>query len=727
AIQSDQKILLAGYTSSGSENHFSVVRYNTNGSLDNSFSGDGKQTAPPASDMQIGNSVAVQSNGKIVIAGYTLNGVYNDFAVVRFNTDGSPDNSFSGDGELSTDFTSSDAYAGSVAIQSDDKIVVAGYEYTYLPDATLQRFALTRYNTNGTPDSSFDEDGKLEGDYKSGSTRFNSTAVQTDGKIVTAGVTWNGTNYDFAVARFNTDGSPDNTFSDDGKQITDLGGDDEAVSLVIQADGKIVVAGSIVAANSNSQFAAARYNTDGSPDNTFSGDGKLTAAIGFSDVGESVALQSDGKIVIAGFTFTDSNYDSAYFAITRFNTNGTPDNTFSGDGIQLTDFGSFKSFASSVAIQTNGKIVAAGRSYLNGVNNFALARYNTDGTPDNTFSGDGKQNNTFGPGGYYITSMAIQTDGKIVAGGFSETTSGNSSSFAVARYNTNGEPDNTFSDDGFQSTYTGAHFNFGRSLAINTNGAIAIGGTDDDFTVVLYKSDGTPDSTFSGDGIQTTSIGIMGSSIQSMAFADNKLYAAGVAQFPARMGVVVRYVMAESGPLPVSLLAFKAILQNISVLLQWEIITEKNLANFVIERSADGNRFLPINQVRASGLRACSKDYSVRDEQPMQGINFYRLKMVDVEGKYTYSNIIAVKINRDNKLHIFPNPAKDILFVQANGENENAIIKIVDAAGRKIKESRIFLNSNTSFSIDINTLAPGVYNFILLKKQKTEVQTFIKK
>ena len=115
------------------------------------------------------------------------------------------------------------------------------------------------------------------------------------------------------------------------------------------------------------------------------------------------------------------------------------------------------------------------------------------------------------------------------------------------------------------------------------------------------------------------------------------------------------------------------------------------------------------------------------DEQPLQGINFYRLKMVDADGKFTYSNIVAVKINADNKLQIFPNPAKRILFVEANGNNENAIVQIVDGGGRKLKEVKVFLNGKTSFSVDISNLPNGIYNLILHKKEKTEVQRFIKK
>jgi uncharacterized delta-60 repeat protein len=722
AIQNDGKIVLAGYTSDGPNNHFAVVRYNMNGSPDSTFNGDGKQTADLGSDMQIGNSVAIQSNGKIVIAGYTLGETNNnDFAVARFNTDGSPDNTFDNDGILTTDFTSSDDYAGSVAIQNDDKIVVAGYSNIYSP-VSVEHMAVSRYNQDGSLDNSFADSGKLEEVSKQGYTVFNTAAIQADGKIVAAGLTWDGSNYDFAVARYNIDGSTDSTFNNNGKLVTDFGARDEAVSIAIQPDGKIVVAG-----NSDTQFAIARYNTDGGLDNTFSGDGKLLVSLGFADACTSVALQSDGKIVAAGYSYIDDNYDSSEFAIARFNPDGTPDNTFNGTGKQLTTFGDYTDFASSLAIQKDGKIVVAGRSYLNNSDNFSLARYNIDGSPDTTFSHDGRQNNTFGLDDYFAESLAIQNDGKIVVAGFSETPSGNSSAFAVARYETNGDLDNTFNNNGFQNTLVGSHFNFGKSVAIGNNGGIAVGGTNDNYAIVLYKNDGTPDTAFGEDGIQTTYIGIGTSLIQSLAFEGNKLYAAGNGQFPGTLGVVARYLLAESGTLPVSLLDFTAVLQNKSVLLKWKIATAKNLTGFVIERGGDGNRFLPINSLTATGVSTVTRDYSIIDKQPLQDINFYRLKMIDIDGKFTYSNIVAVKITLDNKLHIFPNPATKILFVEANGNNENATIQIVDAGGRKLKEMKVFLNGETSFSVYISNLPKGIYNLIVHKKEKTEVQRFIKR
>ncbi len=126
--------------------------------------------------------------------------------------------------------------------------------------------------------------------------------------------------------------------------------------------------------------------------------------MGFADNCQSVALQSDGKIVAAGYTFTDPGYNAAYFAIARINSDGTPDNTFGDSGKHLTAFESSPSFATSIAIDKNGKILVAGRSYINNQDNFSLVRLNTNGTPDTTFSHDGKQNNVFGPDDYFIQS-----------------------------------------------------------------------------------------------------------------------------------------------------------------------------------------------------------------------------------------------------------------------------------------------------------------------------------
>ena len=216
----------------------------------------------------------------IVAAGFAsidVSGLY-EFALTRYNTDGSLDTSFDGDGKVTTAIGSSYAVAYSVAIQADGKIVAGGYS----ADASDHDvFTLARYNPDGSLDTSFDGDGitttTIMGSV--GAVVF-SVALQADGKIVAAGYTTNGIQTDFALARFNPDGSLDAGFGDDGTLSTSIGSEnDAAASVAIQADGKIVAAGSSDSGGYG-RFALASYNTDGSLDSSFDGDGMLTTSFG---------------------------------------------------------------------------------------------------------------------------------------------------------------------------------------------------------------------------------------------------------------------------------------------------------------------------------------------------------------------------------------------------------------------------------------------------------------
>jgi uncharacterized delta-60 repeat protein len=335
--------------------------------------------------------------------------------VPAWAADGDLDTSFGGgDGIVTTLLAGTDDNDSySVVIQGDGKIVVAGYSWTF--SSFRSDFALVRYNTDGTLDTDFGTGGQVTTNFGSNS-EIRSIALQSDGKIVAAGFSAN----NFTVARYETNGDLDNTFSGDGKLTTDLGSSDEIQSIAIQSDGKIVAAG-----NSGNNFAIARYETDGDLDNTFSGDGKLTTDLGSSlESFESVVLQSDGKIVAAGYS--DGN-----FAVVRYETDGDLDNTFSGDGKLTTNLGAMEG-VNSIAIQSDGKIVAAGYIDNAGIYLMAVARYNTDGTLDLTFSGDGIQTTAAGSSEDSATSIALQTDGKIVTAGYSDYGSGYE--FAVVRY-----------------------------------------------------------------------------------------------------------------------------------------------------------------------------------------------------------------------------------------------------------------------------------------------------
>ncbi len=179
--------------------------------------------------------------------------------------------------------------------------------------------------------------------------------------------------------------------------------------------------------------------------------------------------------------------------------------------------------------------------------------------------------------------------------------------------------------------------------------------------------------------------------------------------------------------LPLILIDFNAVKQNACVQLNWQISEEKNASFFNIERSADGNIFSKLAQVAVQITSSSLKNYSFTDNAPITGTNFYRLKMVDADGKFTYSKIVAVRFfGNSNALQIFPNPAKDILHVQVTGSNDNALLQITDMAGRKLKEQKIALNGTTSVSVDINYLPKGMYTLILKTNSKTEHQKFVK-
>ncbi|MBA3649464.1 MAG: T9SS type A sorting domain-containing protein [Chitinophagales bacterium] len=358
AIQSDGKILVAGKFDNGNNIDFSLVRYNSDGTLDNTFSSDGKVITDFGSSDDDGWSVAIQIDGKIVVAG----SLESDFAVARFNDDGSLDSSFDSDGKVTTAIN---GYGFSVAIQIDGKIVVAG--------TGNGGFALVRYNSDGSLDNTFGSGGIVTTDFGNSDDEGASVSIQSDGKIVVGGFSDNGSDYDFALARYNSDGSLDNSFDSDGKVTTDFGSvDDLGNSVVIQSDGKIVVAGQ--SCNGYTcNFALVRYNGDGSLDNNFDSDGKVLTEIAGVSVCTSIAIQKDDKIVVAGY---NSDFALGDFALARYNNDGSLDNTFDSDGKVTTDFSGNDDIGMSVTIQSDGKLVLAGYTLDDTDYNFAVARYN---------------------------------------------------------------------------------------------------------------------------------------------------------------------------------------------------------------------------------------------------------------------------------------------------------------------------------------------------------------
>ena len=297
------------------------------GTLDVTFSGDGRLVSDFGRGDSRGAAVLRQSDGRMVVVGsradryFGIGGV-RDFALARYNADGSPDASFSGDGRQSTAVSAQDDHATAVALQSDGRLVVTGSAVGEDSD-----FAVARYLANGTLDSAFAGDGIRMTDI-SEFDEASGVAVAADGKIVVAGTVASGTQSDIAVARYDGGGALDMTFSGDGIQTTDLGGVDRAAGVVLGADGTIVVA----ATAQGNLFSVVRYASDGSLDETFSDDGIQTTNVHPPHGGwaQDIALASDSRVVVAGGTSLSE------IAVVRYESDGSLDATFSDDGIQTT-------------------------------------------------------------------------------------------------------------------------------------------------------------------------------------------------------------------------------------------------------------------------------------------------------------------------------------------------------------------------------------------------------
>jgi uncharacterized delta-60 repeat protein len=325
-------------------------------------------------------------------------------------------------------------------------------------------------------------------------------AIQGDGKIVAAG-TFNAftTAEDFAVVRFNTDGSPDSTFGNGGLVTTDIAGRDEGRGVVIQTDGKIVVGGQSSTPSFNSQFTLVRYNPDGSLDISFGPNhtGIVVTAMSGSDNIWNLALQADGKIVAVG--------DNGNFLLARYNPDGSLDSGFGSGGI-VTTGGLLGSGGQSlsVAVQTDGKIVAAGQT-ANG--RLAFARYNADGSLDNGFGSGGIVVTFFDPfHGQNIQEIALQADGKIVGTGVYNNPATGTSDIALVRLNTDGSLDSTFGSGGLVATDLGNSDEIGLGVVVQGDGHIVVagargipGGTDS--LVIRYNTDGSVDTNFGTNGI----------------------------------------------------------------------------------------------------------------------------------------------------------------------------------------------------------------------------------
>lgn len=368
--------------------------------LDSNFGDNGVALTSFAGNAYIYDS-AVDTSGKIVVAGsvYTLLEDDNledgsDFALARYNPDGSPDTSFGSGGKVVTNFGDSRETAHALFISDSNKLVVAG--------SSSSTFILARYNMNGSLDKDFGEEGSVIYELENS---IDTLAIDADGKVVVA--------TEYALLRFNADGSLDTSFEVSGppKSIYTV------EALAFDQDDKIIIAG-----QRDGNFAVARYNPDGSLDTAFGDNGTATADFGGDDFAYALTVDRTGKIAVGGYT--TNNVD---FAVARYNADGTLDTSFGEGGKVTTDFNSY-GVIYALALDKDENLVATGYNDAN----FGVARYQPDGSLDTSFGNNGLVADLF----YYARSasanaVSFTADGKIVLTGYAEVQK--DSEFAVAR------------------------------------------------------------------------------------------------------------------------------------------------------------------------------------------------------------------------------------------------------------------------------------------------------
>lgn len=420
------------------------------------------------------------------------------------------DPTFGNNGKTHTGFGDTNAKAYAVVTQPDGKIIVGGSAYSANPKnlyrTDTDNAVLIRYNTDGTIDTTFGNEGTVTYNYNviNNSNEINTgvgqLVLQPDGKILAV----IGGSPSLFLIRFNTNGSIDTSFGNNETHIFII----QFGLFVIQPDAKIIAAYKQDHYNSfgqvdSSYFRTERYNTDGTLDTTFGTDGIVITDFGYGyNAVLAITLQPDGKVIVAGVSYNNQ------FAMARYTTNGDLDTTFDGDGKVITSLGSgLKSYVKYLSVHPDGKIIVAGYSYFSAAPqdpSFSIAKYNPNGSLDTSFDGDGIVNNLFEDASesyVNLNSIIEQPDGKFLV----TTENGNNLDFVLRRYNASGSDDTSFGNNG-KSTLVIQDVNRAYGIGLQPDQKIIVAGystnfIENEFNVVRYLTNGVPDVSFDNDGI----------------------------------------------------------------------------------------------------------------------------------------------------------------------------------------------------------------------------------
>lgn len=511
-------------------NAYGVFRYTADGSLDNSFNGDGiLQT-----NFYVQGVLTSTVNG-LFISG-SLN---NDLFIQKLMADGSTDNSFSGDGQETFDLGDDEIVRNLAFAENGNPVIFGGRTNV----ADFRSFEILQIQADGSFDPSFNKSGFLVSTYKAnGPTGLISSIIQPDNKVVVAGYVGNGSNNDFFVARYLADGTIDDSFSSNGYSFIDFNNvSDTATSIASQADGKLLVTGS-----SGGNLAIVKLDADGALDPAFNLTGYKIYNLPVNvNATIKIMLQADGKILV----ISDRT-------LARFNPDGSEDLTFDSDGYTAISL----SMAYDIALQADGKILVAGQ-YIFGSDDpeFGLTRYNADGAIDASFTGGTIHfpmyvGNTFVSD--YATVVVVQQDGKILlAGNVGSAYRSPIYSWGIARINMDGSLDQTYNGTGKVYISPPANPSYLTDMVLQPDGKIILGGYGEkqelinDFMLARITADGKPDLSFGDQSFVKLPVSAGDNKINNLTLDDSKLYAAGLANFANTEGIIARFNL--EGPIVV--------------------------------------------------------------------------------------------------------------------------------------------------------------------------------
>ncbi|MDQ3706138.1 MAG: delta-60 repeat domain-containing protein [Chloroflexota bacterium] len=419
---------------------------------------------------------------------------------------GTLDTSFGKGGKVNTNIGGSPEEAVGAIVQADGKIVVLGEAWP----KTKAQFAFTRYDSEGNLDTTFGEDGKLvvnvtgsEYDYS----EPHALIQQPDGKYIAVGTTldFDAGHLVFAALRYNADGSPDESFGEGGKALVAVdqtegsSSEEEAHAVALAPDGKILLAG--MTGRYPHSFGTVRLNADGTLDESFGDGGRVVTSFPNDAMAHAVAVQPDGKVLVGGYGSDDpsTGMEGHDYTLVRYNEDGSLDEEFGTDGVAMTDFRQNRDYIEALLVLPGGKIVAAGPVYIDvtfcetdacASPGFGLAQYNPDGTPDDSFGGDGKVGYRQGTDLNY--DVVRLPDGKLLTAGSID----DNDAVALMLLNPDGTKVESFGDEGLVATQFDKYHDIGLAMTVQPDGKVVVVGSatlrqedmfDTDFAVIRYK------------------------------------------------------------------------------------------------------------------------------------------------------------------------------------------------------------------------------------------------